>query len=78
MTTNDNLISPNYRSNSIYVTINKECGEYSNKIYQTLTETEKQQMQSYMRQSCKMEDGTTNVQDCELTRRMFNGFYKTH
>lgn len=71
----NNLASPNYRSQSIYVAMTKECGEASGRVYQTLTNEEQAQMQKYMRQSCKMEDGTLNIHDCPLTRRMFAGFF---
>jgi len=74
--TNQQIINQ-FKSTSLYVQNSKECGDASNLIYQTLTAAEQEQMQQYMRQSCKMEDGNINIFDCPLTRRMFDGFYTT-
>lgn len=66
-----------FNPTSIYVTISKECGAASQIVYQTLTSDEQAQMQKWMSQSCKMQDGTLNIEDCPLTRKMFAGFYTT-
>jgi hypothetical protein len=71
-----NLVSPYYRRDSLYVTVSKECSEASARVYAMLTADEQAQMQRYMSQSCKMEDGTLNIHDCPLTRKMFAGYYK--
>ena len=59
----------------LYIKMSPECGAASQKVFNTLTDAEKSEMQTIMRHGCEMQDGTYCVQDCELTRRMFAGYY---
>ena len=77
MSTMKNLTNQQILNQSLYVQNSKECGAASGLVYQSLTPDEQAQMQKYMSQSCKMEDGTINIFDCPLTRKMFAGFYTT-
>ena len=71
---------------TMYVEISKECNEASSKVYATLTDEEKAQMQTHMRHAFKTvedSDGFANVpggllgiEDNKLTRKMFAGFIK--
>jgi hypothetical protein len=64
------------KNDTLYINNSKECGAASQIVYNTLTEDEKKQMQKIMRMGCGMEDGTYAVENCELTRKMFAGYYR--
>lgn len=69
---------------TMYVELSKESSEASGKVVATLTPEEKNQLFEYMRSGYKtVSDPVANipgglfaVADCELTRRVFNGFIR--
>lgn len=72
----------NSMGKTMYVEISKESGEASNKVFQTLNDEEKSQMQEYMRHAFKTAEGGNipagllGIEDNQLTRRMFAGYIK--
>lgn len=66
----------NTESKWIEVINSKESGEASGKVFQMLSDSEKKSAQNIMGYRKQFEKEVFYVVDCELSRKLFNGFYK--